>query len=118
MEPERGDRSVEVTRADVTRAAREVGVVPGDTLSSTARSQHGHGGGGPDTVIDGFLTQGLRLWRSTLCNWAPGGQHLVFPVLGPSPLCQEDHRDPAPATGRYAALRHAFSGGHHVRAAG
>lgn len=88
MEPERGDRSVEVTRADVTRAAREVGVVPGDTLFfHSSLSSMGTVVGGPDTVIDGFLDavgpEGT-VAVPTLCNWAPGEQHLVFPCWAPA----------------------------------
>ena len=56
MDPERGDRSVQVTREDVTCAAREVGVVPGDTLLfHSSLSSMGTVVGGPDAVIDGFL---------------------------------------------------------------
>ena len=88
MEPERGDRSVEVTRADVAEAARAVGIVPGDTLFfHSALSSMGTVVGGPDAVIDGFLDavdpEGT-VAVPTLCNWAPDEQHLVFERWDPA----------------------------------
>ncbi len=56
MEPEQGDPTVHVRRRDVTRAARKVGIVPGDTVMfHSSLSSMGTVVGGPDTVIDGFL---------------------------------------------------------------
>ncbi len=82
MQHDPGDKSIEVTREDVTAAAREVGVVPGDTLlfHSSLKSM-GTVVGGPDAVIDGFLDavgpEGT-VAAPTLCNWAPGEQGLVL----------------------------------------
>ena len=88
MKPERGDRTIVVTRDDVTRAARQVGIEPGDTvmfhssLSSMGTVQHG-----PDTVIDGFLDavgpEGT-VAVPTLCNWAPDEQERVFERWNPT----------------------------------
>ena len=88
MDPERGDRSVQVTREDVTCAAREVGVVPGDTLLfHSSLSSMGTVVGGPDAVIDGFLDavgpEGT-VAVPTLCNWAADEQHLVFERWDPA----------------------------------
>jgi len=82
MEPEAGDRSVQVTRDDVAQAAREVGIEPGDTLIfHSSLSSMGNVVGGPDAVIDGFLDavgpEGT-VAVPTLCNWAADEQHLVF----------------------------------------
>jgi len=92
MDAERGDKSVHVTRDDVARAAREIGVVPGDTLFfHSSLSSIGTVVGGPDAVIDGFLDavgpEGT-VAAPTLCNWAPEEQHLIFerwdPATSPS----------------------------------
>jgi len=92
LDPETGDRSIEVTRGDVADAAHEVGVVAGDTLFfHSSLSSMGHVVGGPDTVIDGFLDavgpEGT-VAVPTLCNWTPQEQHLVFerwdPAISPS----------------------------------
>lgn len=82
MQPEVGDRSIRVTRADVARAAREVGIVPGDTVFfHSSLSSMGTVIGGADAVIDGFLDavgpEGT-VAVPTLCNWKPEEQHLVF----------------------------------------
>lgn len=56
MRPEPGDKSTRVRRADVAAAAREVGIVPGDTVMfHSSLSSMGTVIGGPDAVIDGFL---------------------------------------------------------------
>ena len=56
MEPEKGDPRIEVHRADVAQAAREVGIVPGDTaMFHSSLSSMGTVVGGPNAVIDGFL---------------------------------------------------------------
>lgn len=82
MEHEAGDPSVHVEREDVARAAREVGIEPGDVMFfHSSLSSMGTVVGGPDTVIDGFLDavgpEGT-VAVPTLCNWAPDEQHLVF----------------------------------------
>ena len=83
MEPERGDRSVRVTRQEVAAAARSVGILPGDTVMfHSALSSMGTVDGGPDTVIDGFLDAvdpAGTVAVPTLCNWKADEQHLVFP---------------------------------------
>lgn len=82
MEHEIGDRSVQVTREDIARSAREVGVEPGDTLFfHSSLSSMGTVVGGPDTVIDGFLEAvgpDGTVAVPTLCNWEEGEKHLVF----------------------------------------
>ncbi|MFW5866632.1 MAG: AAC(3) family N-acetyltransferase, partial [Armatimonadota bacterium] len=92
MQPEAGDRAVQVTREDVTRAAREIGITPGDTLFfHSSLSSMGHVIGGPDAVIDGFLDavgpEGT-VAAPTLCDWEAHEQHLVFerwdPTTSPS----------------------------------
>lgn len=92
MDPEPGDKSVLVTRADVAAAAREVGIQPGDVMFfHSSLSSMGTVVGGPDAVIDGFLDavgpEGT-VAVPTLCNWQPGEQHLVFsrwdPATSPS----------------------------------
>ncbi len=88
MDPERGDKSVQVTREDVARAAREIGVMPGNTLFfHSSLSSMGTVIGGPDAVIDGFLDavgpEGT-VAVPTLCNWAPDEQHLVFERWDPA----------------------------------
>lgn len=56
MRPEPGDRSIKVHRVDVAAAAREVGIVPGDTVMfHSSLSSMGTVVGGPDAVIDGLL---------------------------------------------------------------
>jgi len=56
MQAETGDKCVLVTREDVARAARDVGVVEGDTLMfHSSMKSMGTVVGEPDTVIDGFL---------------------------------------------------------------
>lgn len=82
MKPQPGDRSIQVTRGDVTAAARAVGIGPGDTVMfHSALSSMGTVVGGPDTVIDGFLdavgpTGTVAV--PTLCNWTPEEQKFVF----------------------------------------
>jgi aminoglycoside 3-N-acetyltransferase len=92
VEHDPGNKNVRVTREDVSAAAREVGVEPGDTLffHSSLKSM-GQVVGGPDTVIDGFLDVVGRQGTvavPTLCNWAPGEQGLVLerwdPATSPS----------------------------------
>ncbi len=82
MEHDIGDRSVQVTREDVARAAREVGIAPGDTVFfHSSLSSMGTVVGGPDAVIDGFLdavSPEGTVAVPTLCNWAKDEQHLVF----------------------------------------
>ena len=87
MKPEPGDKSIQVTRADVTAGLRSVGIVPGDTVMfHSSLSSMGTVVGGPDTVIDGFLdavgpTGTVAV--PTLCNWKPEEQRLVFPRWDP-----------------------------------
>jgi len=92
MLPEVGDRSLQVRREDVARAAREIGIGRGDTLFfHSSLSSMGHVIDGPDTVIDGLLDavgpEGT-VAVPTLCNWAADEQHLVFdrwdPATSPS----------------------------------
>ena len=88
MEHDIGDRNVQVTREDVARAAREVGIVPGDTVFfHSSLSSMGTVVGGPDAVIDGFLDavgpEGT-VAVPTLCNWAKDEQHLVFSRWDPA----------------------------------
>lgn len=88
MQPEQGDKSVKVTAADVARAARAIGIMPGDTVFfHSSLSSMGTVVGGPDAVIDGFLDvlecEGT-VAVPTLCNWKPGEQHLVFPSWDPA----------------------------------
>lgn len=87
MQPEAGDRNVQVTREDIAQAAREIGIEPGDTVFfHSSLSSMGTVVGGPDAVIDGFLDavgpEGT-VAVPTLCNWAPGEQHLVFDRWAP-----------------------------------
>ena len=82
MKPEQGHKDVHVTRADVTAAAKAVGIEPGDVmLFHSSLSSMGTVDGGPDTVIDGFLDavgpEGT-VAVPTLCNWEPEQQHFVF----------------------------------------
>ena len=87
MQPEIGDKSILVTRENVARAAREVGVIPGDTLMfHSSLSSMGTVVGGPDTVIDGFLdavgpTGTVAV--PTLCRWPEGQQHLALSQWDP-----------------------------------
>ncbi|MBN1674237.1 MAG: AAC(3) family N-acetyltransferase [Kiritimatiellae bacterium] len=82
MNPEPGDKSIQVTRNDVTRALQAVGVSPGDTvLFHIALSSMGSVVGGADTVIDGFLdavgpTGTVAV--PTLCRYEPEEQPLAF----------------------------------------
>jgi len=82
MRPEPGDKGVQVTREDVSAALRGVGVVEGDTaMFHSSLSSMGTVVGGPETVIEGFLDAvgpSGTVAVPTLCNWAPGEQHLVF----------------------------------------
>ena len=56
MRPEAGNGITDVHRSDVTTAAREVGITPGDTVMfHSSLSSMGNVVGGPDTVIGGFL---------------------------------------------------------------
>ncbi|MCX7598265.1 MAG: AAC(3) family N-acetyltransferase [Armatimonadetes bacterium] len=56
MKPEPADKRVKVYLRDVVRAAREVGVQPGDTVMfHSSLSSMGWVVGGPNTVIDAFL---------------------------------------------------------------
>jgi len=56
VEPEKGDPKIKVRRADVAQAARDVGIVPGDTVMfHSSLSSMGTVVGGANTVIDGFL---------------------------------------------------------------
>jgi len=56
MDPERGDKSVQVTVEDVAVGVRSVGVGPGDlVMFHSSLSSMGHVIGGPNTVIEGFL---------------------------------------------------------------
>ena len=92
MQPEPGDESVKVTRCDVTVAAREVGIKPGDTVMfHSSLSSMGAVIGGPDTVIEGFLYAvgpAGTVAVPTLCRWAPEEQPRAFdlwsPVTSPS----------------------------------
>lgn len=82
MDPERGDKSVQVTREDVSAAAREAAIGAGDVmLFHSSLSSMGTVVGGPDAIIDGFLDavgpEGT-VAVPTLCNWKPEEQHLVF----------------------------------------
>ena len=56
MQPEPGDRTTEVTVADVADGVRSLGVGPGDVVMfhSSLKSM-GRVSGGPNAVIDGFL---------------------------------------------------------------
>lgn len=82
MEPEAGDKNLEVRSEDVAQAARDIGIVQGDVVFfHSSLSSMGTVVGGPDAVIDGFLEavgpEGT-IAVPTLCNWDPGEQHLVF----------------------------------------
>jgi aminoglycoside 3-N-acetyltransferase len=82
MEPEKGDPTIKVTRQDVSRALREVGLAPGDTLMfHSSLSSMGHVVGGPHAFIEGCLDavgpQGT-VAVPTLCNWRPGEEPEVF----------------------------------------
>ena len=88
MEPEKGDRSVHVTRGDATEAARAVGIEPGDTMFfHSSLSSMGTVDGGPDTLIDGLLDavgpEGT-IAVPTLCNWTPETERHVFPKWDPA----------------------------------
>jgi len=82
VKPEPGDKSIQVTRADVAAAARAVGIVPSDTaFFHSSLSSMGTVVGGPNAVIDGFLdavgpTGTVAV--PTLCNWKPEEQQFVF----------------------------------------
>ena len=88
MDPEPGDPNAHVTRDDVAAAARQVGIVEGDTLIfHSSLSSMGTVEGGPDTVIDGFLDAvgpAGTVAVPTLCNWLPDEQALVFPRWDPA----------------------------------
>lgn len=88
MRPEKGDREVDVRRNDVTTAAREIGIEPGDTLFfHSSLSSMGNMVGGPDAVIDGFLDavgDAGTVAVPTLCNWVAKEQHLVFERWDPA----------------------------------
>ncbi|NLO07141.1 MAG: AAC(3) family N-acetyltransferase [candidate division WS1 bacterium] len=82
MDPEMGNSSIVVHASDVAAAAAEVGITRGDTVFfHSSLSSMGHVEGGPNAVIDGFFEavgpEGT-VAVPTLCNWAPGEQHLVF----------------------------------------
>ncbi len=56
MQPEPGDKTVEVTVEDVAAGVRSVGVEPGDlVMFHSSLSSMGHVQGGPNAVIEGFL---------------------------------------------------------------
>jgi aminoglycoside 3-N-acetyltransferase len=56
VEPEKGNPKIKVRREDVAQAARDVGIVPGDTVMfHSSLSSMGRVVGGANTVIDGFL---------------------------------------------------------------
>lgn len=56
LQPEAGDKSIRVVRADVAASFRSVGVVPGDVVMfHSSLSSMGTVVGGPGTVIDGAL---------------------------------------------------------------
>jgi aminoglycoside 3-N-acetyltransferase len=56
MQPEPGDKSVEVTADDVAAGVRSVGVDRGDmVMFHSSLSSMGHVSGGANTVIEGFL---------------------------------------------------------------
>jgi len=56
MKPQPGDKRIRVCQGDIVKAAREVGIRPGDTVMfHSSLSSMGTVVGGPDTVIDGFL---------------------------------------------------------------
>ncbi len=82
MKVEPGHPAIRVTRADVTRAARSVGIVEGDTVMvhSSLKSM-GTVEGGPGAVIDGLLDAvgpGGTVAVPTLCNWKPEEKDTVF----------------------------------------
>ena len=77
-----GDKTVQVTETDIVAAARDIGIVPGDTVMfHSSLSSMGWVVGGPDTVIDGFFEavgpEGT-VAVPTLCNWKEDEQHLVL----------------------------------------
>jgi len=92
VEPEKGDKSILVTREDVAAALQSVGVVPGDTVMfHSSLSSMGTVVDGPDTVIDGFLQAvgpAGTVAVPTLCRRPPEERHLTFakwdPQVSPS----------------------------------
>lgn len=87
MDPELGDKSMQVTRADAAAALKAVGGVPGDVvIFHSSLSSMGTVVGGPDTIIDGFLDavgpEGT-VAVPTLCRWPPGERHLTFDRWNP-----------------------------------
>ena len=88
MDPEPGDKRIQVTPSDVAAALRDVGVIPGDTVMfHSSLSSMGTVVGGANAVIDGFLdavgpTGTVAV--PTLCNWQPDEQHLVFERWSPA----------------------------------
>jgi len=82
MKPQPGDKSIQVTRSDVTAAARAIGIGPGDTVFfHSSLSSMGTVVGGPNAVIDGFLDAvgpTGTVVVPTLCNWTPEEQKFVF----------------------------------------
>lgn len=88
MQPEKGAPTITVTSADVSRALRDVGVRPGDTVMlHSSLSSMGTVVGGAEAVIDGFL-QAVgptgTVAVPTLCNWRPGEDAQVFPRWDPT----------------------------------
>lgn len=56
MQSESGDKTTEVTVADVAAGVRSLGVAPGDiVMFHSSLKSMGHVEGGPNAVIDGFL---------------------------------------------------------------
>lgn len=79
MEPEPGDRTVEVRVEDVASGLASVGVTPGDTVMfHSSLSSMGHVIGGPNTVIEGFL-QAVGPEGTVACPtlWWTGKQDLA-----------------------------------------
>ena len=82
MEPEVGDKSIEVTRDDVAAGLRSVGVEPGDVVMfHSSLSSLGAVVGGADAVIDGFLDAvgpAGTVAVPTLCKSQPERGNYVF----------------------------------------
>ena len=82
MDPEPGDKSIKVSRQDVSAVARSVGVVPGDVVMfHSSLSSMGTVVGGPDAVIDGLLDAvgpDGTVAAPTLCRSQPDRGNFVF----------------------------------------
>jgi len=87
MEPEAGDKTIQITADDIAAALHEVGIVPGDTvLFHSSLSSMGTVVGGANTVIEGFL-QAVGPEGTVTCPtlWWQGKENLADFDVNTSP---------------------------------